>query len=295
MPYEAHLRADRYDLVVISPHFDDAVYSLGATLARARTQGRSVLVVTVFGHGLERAPRGDGPYDDYATREAEDREAMAELDVDYLWLNLPEFLFRRESPAMRLRALVPHASLADSPAIDVVARALRNLVGPRTSKGATVFLPLGVGAHPDHRLVHEAGRAAFAGGRVAFYEDVPYALDRALVAARLAALRGEPGPAVFAWARATCRLAFRGVFRALAVLPLALAYLLFEFARLATRRSPGLSLESRDEPAVDCFVARKIDAMERYRSQTPIFFPHPVRDALAAPFGAPRERVWRIA
>lgn len=37
-------------VVVISPHFDDAVFSLGATLARAARTGGSVHVVNIFGN-----------------------------------------------------------------------------------------------------------------------------------------------------------------------------------------------------------------------------------------------------
>lgn len=49
----------RGPLVVLSPHLDDAVLSLGATIARLSRHGRSVRVVTAFANDpTSRAPAG---------------------------------------------------------------------------------------------------------------------------------------------------------------------------------------------------------------------------------------------
>lgn len=288
-------RAEHYDVLVFSPHLDDAVYSLGGTMLAERQAGRRVLVVTVFGHGRDVAPTGTGPYDDYAAREAEDRAAMAALDVDYLWLNLPELLFRRARLGDRLAQLVPHATVSGTAAFAETLKAMRAAVERHAGEATRIYLPLAVGAHPDHRLVHEAGRLGLVGRDLRFYEDVPYALDPALVDARLAVLVGAPGPSAFRVARAVARLVFRGGARVLGLFPLYLFLATAELARRAfghVERIASMSVETRD---VGASLRAKADAMRLYRSQTPLFFDAPVEDALSRREGAPVERAWRLA
>lgn len=288
-------QAQTYDVLVFSPHLDDAVYSLGGTMLAERRERRRVLVVTVFGHGHDVAPPGTGPYDDYAAREAEDRAAMAALDVDYLWLNLPELLFRRVGLGDRLAQLVPHATFTGTAAFTDTQRAMLAAVARHADDGTRIYLPLAVGAHPDHRLVYEAGRSGLPGRDVRFYEDVPYALDPALVEARMAVLAGTPAPSAFRVARALARLVFRGGARIFALLPLYLFLAAAELARRASRHAERISTVSVETRDVGASLRAKADAMRLYRSQTPLFFEASVEEALSRREGAPVERAWRLA
>lgn len=293
--HASSLRHQSYDTIVFSPHLDDAVYSLAGTMLHEREAGRRVLVATVFGHGLDTAPSGNGPYDDYATREAEDREAMHTLDLDYVWLNLPELLFRRRSLRDRVAEILPHASLRTTHAHAELERALASIVESFAHAETRVYLPLGIGAHPDHRLVHEAGRATLAGRDLRFYEDIPYALEASLVAARFSVLRGVTGPNVASVARATAKLVFRGIGRTLGFVPLCAFFLLAELARASKRVRGGLDLLLVDSIDLRSTLGTKADAMRAYRTQTPLFFQPGVEECLRVDGSVPAERAWRFA
>ena len=146
------LRFDRYDEIVVSPHLDDAIYSCGGTILAARELGRRVLVITVFGHGRGDSPPAEGLFGDYVAREAEDREAMAIVDADYVWLDLPELAFRPRTMRDRLAQLSPRRPEKDDPAFVLARDRVRELVAALAADGANVAFPLGIGFHPDHRL-----------------------------------------------------------------------------------------------------------------------------------------------
>ncbi|HEV7760041.1 MAG TPA: PIG-L family deacetylase [Acidimicrobiales bacterium] len=175
-------------LLVLSPHFDDAALSCGATVARAAEDGWRVVVVVVFAGtpppaSLTPAARdyhelcelGD---DAIAVRAGEDRAAMAVLSAEPHHLDQLEALYRLRpdgTPAY------PHwTDLNDPPAgpepelvaaiTDAVAAAVA------THRPDLVLHPLAVGGHVDHLAVRAAARAvAAAGVRWLAYEDVPYA------------------------------------------------------------------------------------------------------------------------
>ena len=157
-------------IVVVSPHLDDAVLSLPCWLA---TREEEVVVLTVFSEGDA----------SYAGRRAEDAAALGVLGVRGEHMGLLDAPFRRGTE-WSFRGLV----LAELKAGDVDAAEVAAEIGEWVARlgAATVVLPLGVGEHIDHRVVH----AAHAGisGRVGFYEDRPYAEIRQAVRARLARL-----------------------------------------------------------------------------------------------------------
>lgn len=300
MTYASRLRHDAYDVVVLSPHFDDAVYSLAATISRARSEGSRVLVVTIFGHGRDVAPSATGPYDDYATRETEDRAAMETLDVDYVWLNRPEWAFRSSRARERLAEVVPHISFRATELLAATQEAIESTLESFAAEGATVYAPLAVGAHPDHRLVHEAMRPLSTRWSTRYYEDVPYALDEALIEARLAVLCALPGPRTFRVARATAKLVAHGIARLVAVLPLMLFLSIAELHRSLGRRREWrvdpLSLRAFDHDVAK-FAREKARAVALYATQTALFFQPTValESQLARGHGAIVERSWRIA
>ena len=111
-------------LVVVSPHLDDAVLSLGATLAHAVESGANVEVLTVFAGN----PRSAAPTDDweckagFATegaaaqqRRIEDRSACAILGVAPRWFDIsPHPYERRESMEEVVSAVVAATAGADT-------------------------------------------------------------------------------------------------------------------------------------------------------------------------------------
>lgn len=91
-------------VVAVSPHLDDAVMSLGATLAHAVQAGAKVEILTVFSDmPSSRAPAG--PWDSQCgfrtegeaatTRREEDRRACALLGAEPRWLDFGDECYER--------------------------------------------------------------------------------------------------------------------------------------------------------------------------------------------------------
>lgn len=170
------------DVLVLSPHLDDAVFSCGASLVEWSAAGRRVLVATPFAGS---PPGGVSPFaqelhdlwglsdaeEVLATRRAEDAAALKSLGLVWRHGHLLDAVYRSGEDAgwlyPNLEALSGRGS--DDPAERELFRFLRSL--PPAQK---ILSPLGVGGHVDHRLVNRVSRACFR-RRLTFYEDFPYA------------------------------------------------------------------------------------------------------------------------
>jgi LmbE family N-acetylglucosaminyl deacetylase len=170
-------------IVVVSPHFDDAV--LGTSHLLATYRGSKVL--TVFG-GRPRcypdpptdwdAAGGFGSGDDVVSvRREEDRAAMATLGAASSWLEFADHQY-----------LAPEDRPRSSDVAGVLTEALA------AEEPTAVFVPMGL-ANPDHDLTHEAcmaARESMAGSAVEpawfCYEDQGYKHLPGLLAWRVARL-----------------------------------------------------------------------------------------------------------
>ena len=180
-----------YDHVYISPHFDDVAASCAGRIINQKQAGKSVLVVTIFS---SRAYRGAAKVGnqalqamlDYDRRRLEDTEAMQQLGVDFLWLEFPEVLFRRQAPWRRYGLTYPKTN-ANQDLCRQVAIKLTAIC--RQTQCAEMVLPLGIGQHVDHQILFQAGLGLHhnSHGRhsLLFYEEIPYALFPFLLNYRL--------------------------------------------------------------------------------------------------------------
>jgi LmbE family N-acetylglucosaminyl deacetylase len=172
------------DTVILSPHLDDAVLSLGGLISREVAAGRRVEVVSCFTSGppLDTIAPAHRVFGDYSMRRAEDERAMAVLGASYRWLDLHERIWRQ--PALPPSGVFPTHVFRTPDRMDDFAelKSIRTAIGELLDRGATVYAPLAVGHHVDHVEVALAalremlGRGAF--DHIKFYED-PYALGRA--------------------------------------------------------------------------------------------------------------------
>jgi len=167
-------------VLVVSPHLDDAVFACGDLIA-AHPGAR---VVTVFAGGPppEQAHRRgwdadcgfDARDDVIRLRRAEDREALARLRAEAVWLPFRDDQYGRDAD------------------VDEIAEPLTRVVD--ATKPSVVAIPLGI-FHRDHLLAHDAARAvcrARPEPTWLVYEDAIYRrFPGDPVSARIAALRAD--------------------------------------------------------------------------------------------------------
>jgi LmbE family N-acetylglucosaminyl deacetylase len=174
-------------LLAISPHFDDAVLSVGATIAAAPTD---VVVCTVFA-GLPASPLS-GPASEFhaqcglgddavAVRRAEDHAAHAVLGARVVHWDFLDAIYRRSGDGWLVERLGAHldaTTLFEPELTDEIAAALGGLV--RSLRPAAVWTCAAIGDHVDHRAVLAAARAACLAEAVPLYlwEDLPYTIGR---------------------------------------------------------------------------------------------------------------------
>jgi len=172
------------DIVILSPHLDDAVLSLGGLIGREVAAGRSVEVVSCFTSGppLDTIAPAHRVFGDYSMRRAEDERALAVLGARHRWLDLHERIWRQ--PPLPPSGVFPTHVFRTPERMDDFAelKSIRAAIAEILERGATIYAPLAIGHHVDHVEVALAalremlGRGAF--DRIHFYED-PYALGRA--------------------------------------------------------------------------------------------------------------------
>ena len=189
--------------VYLSPHFDDVVYSCGATLARQANAGERPLVVTIFG-GVPspelklssfalriHQAMGGGPNAEamFVSRRQEDAQALTYLGADYLWLDYFDAIYRG-SPVYYADngSLFGKIHPGDLWIEKQLAQELLTLY--ECQPGATWYVPLGIGLHVDHQIVFSAvSRLVELEANVKFYEDFPYARQESRLRKRLNELR----------------------------------------------------------------------------------------------------------
>jgi len=147
-------------VLVVSPHLDDAVFSCWHVLGSSR----DVTVVNIFtaipsaGTTLstwDRMTGADEPSARMSARLKEDEAALSLAGRRAEHLGFMDNQYRHTPPEDLLAA-----------------------VQPRIPHDAEVLAPAGIGGHPDHELVRDAGLAlAATGTTVTFYADLPYATE----------------------------------------------------------------------------------------------------------------------
>lgn len=165
-------------VLVLSPHLDDAAFSLGPLLAEFSTEA-AVHVATPFTKSVEQ-PSG------FALACQLDKGLPA--DVDYMELRRAE----DRAWASELRLQVEHGDLAEAPhrgyadaqalfaerlATDDLSERLSEWVTELAQRHqpSLVFLPIGIGRHVDHLWVREiAENTLTASVPLVYYADVPY-------------------------------------------------------------------------------------------------------------------------
>lgn len=169
-------------ILVVSPHFDDAVLSCGDHAMHWCGRGLDVGVLTLFSRAsatVSAELAGADPMSSHGEsymdmRRLEDCDALGLLGIRGKEGGLVDAGFRGSdqtlfAPPSRLRwQSIPRSDLELlEPAIAVLR--------PHATDATTVLLPLGIGGHVDHLIARQAGEALFHKRQIAYYADMPYA------------------------------------------------------------------------------------------------------------------------
>jgi LmbE family N-acetylglucosaminyl deacetylase len=173
--------------VIVSPHWDDAVFSCGGRIAQWAREG-PVLVINLFTDFTGAPSRTRASLGEHRARE----EAAAAAFLGFTTVSLGE----KDCVCRSRKYLAPGrlfggVRVAEDP---IDPSRLREKLERVLSKLSwrEMVLPLGVGWHVDHLLAHEATRGFHGDPRTLFYEDAPYSYVPPLVERRLAELGHRP-------------------------------------------------------------------------------------------------------
>lgn len=180
----------RYTRIYLSPHLDDAALSCGGTIAASPERALVITLCTATPSATDfnavaiefHAEWGLTPDDVLRVRQAEGAEAMTILGVNYVYTDRLDAIYRMPE-AYHSRATLYRHPVSNDPLLPQVRDLIDVLIAHAPQ--ATIYAPLGVGHHVDHLTVFE-GAIACPPDRIAFYEDINYALSPGAVEQRLA-------------------------------------------------------------------------------------------------------------
>lgn len=165
-------------VLVVSPHLDDAVLSVGASVAAWTAAGSRVVIASVYTAGPALADLAPSmrKFADYETRRAEDLDACAVVGAEVRRLDQVERAFRKPY----LSGWSFFATPPDRKGFATLAKVTAAFDALADLAPDQILIPLGIGNHVDHvETLIAATDWAHARGwldRVSFYEDF-YALS----------------------------------------------------------------------------------------------------------------------
>lgn len=173
-----------WDVIVLSPHLDDAVLSLGEHLLRWKREKKKILIITIMSRFV-----GSKKINDYSkkylelsgfktvksfekARKREDLRVMKKMKIRGQYLNLLDAGFwegrkgeRYQSKSELLGVVIKreHEKEMEKIEFDLL----------RTKK---ILVPFGVGGHVDHLLVKDLS-LRWRGVEKGYYLEMPYMLE----------------------------------------------------------------------------------------------------------------------
>ena len=178
--------------LALSAHFDDAVFSIGGTIAENVGKGQEFYVGTIFTGSpatnvrftlaaLELHWRCGGGTNLVRKRCAENVDALAQLGASAKNCGLLDAVYRTtvsgDAVFKNVDDIFADFPASESRVVNRVAEWISNLC--LEIQPAHIYVPLGAGGHIDHRIVRLAAEriwtAKSRGFKLWFYEDVPYA------------------------------------------------------------------------------------------------------------------------
>ena len=147
----------KYDLLFISPHLDDVVYSC-SQMIRKQIKNNKILVVTIFTHYPEN--NNDNPFLNGDLRIKEDKTALSSLGVDYMHLHYSELMIRNNMSNYNFfqQIIEPIKTLLylgnDNYLTYNIHYDIQKIINDYSIK--ETYYPGAIGFHPDHILTYRS-------------------------------------------------------------------------------------------------------------------------------------------
>jgi LmbE family N-acetylglucosaminyl deacetylase len=158
-------------MFIISPHIDDAIFSIGNTI-NSHFKGKTVVIINVFSISNFTISKTKTSIESVTNlRKAEELDLLNKLAfIQTINLDFLDAPLRNISPISNNRKLDAHSQEL----IDDLYKRLVSII----PKSETVFFPLSIGNHIDHIICFELALKLMLTGRpyfkLKFYEDMPY-------------------------------------------------------------------------------------------------------------------------
>lgn len=184
----------------LSPHYDDAIYSCGGTIAKLAQAKQQVTVLTVcagYPSSANISPYAQSLHDRWGfsdhsaanemieIRRQEDKNALNIVGADGLYFDIADCIYRHaEEPQSWFYQsdddIFGRLNGAEDSLISVIARSIIDIADKFSPNpnNIRVYIPLTIGNHVDHQLVRYAAERAFGAETLTYYQDYPYSKDR---------------------------------------------------------------------------------------------------------------------
>ncbi len=167
---------NNYNILFISPHLDDAVYSCSQLIRYMKNNNR-ILVVSIF---TQYNNKNKNVFTNGEKRFQEDKDAMESIGIDKLYLNYPELMIRNNMNDYSLynQIIEPIKTLFhcknDNYLTYSINYDIQNIIDEHNIE--EVYFPAGIGFHPDHILTY---RSCYnlKNVKLLVYEDFPYCIN----------------------------------------------------------------------------------------------------------------------
>ncbi len=159
-------------ITVLSPHCDDASFSLGVALRSWSAASIKLQVLNFFTQSAYAPHSSAQTVGEISTaREEEDRKALAFIHsgIQVISLNLLDAPLRLRLPFSQITQEESSLRITPQELSDLSQTIQQHCTG------SLVVAPLGLGNHVDHLAVLRAACNSLAPAVLAFYEDLPYA------------------------------------------------------------------------------------------------------------------------
>lgn len=179
-------------LFVISPHYDDAILSLGMFLYNLKAHSK-ITIINIFtkahkgpytfsGKKFIDKTKYDNANDLFRQRAIEDKKVISKINAKIIYLRLVDALFRKKTKKTNLGKYIAEFDhiyptyrwhiLKKIQSNDTALKELKTKLKKLIPQDSIVFSPFGIGNHVDHIITKKACSALFK--NLIYYIDFPY-------------------------------------------------------------------------------------------------------------------------